>query len=42
MTPTDYEIARLVSLALLLFAIFCLPAAIAEYRNSTKKQDNDQ
>ena len=39
MTPTDYEIARLMSLALLLFALSCIPAAIAEYRN---QQDDDQ
>lgn len=43
MTATDYEIARLMSLALLLFAIFCGPAYLAERkRNSTKEQDNDQ
>lgn len=37
MTPTDYEIARLMALALLLFAFGCIPAAIAEYRNQQDK-----
>lgn len=39
MTPTDYEVARLMAIALLLFAFGCIPAAIAEYRN---QQDDDQ
>lgn len=34
MTPTDYEIARLISLTLLIFALACIPLAILEKRRN--------
>ena len=37
MTPTDYEVARLISIALLLFALGCGPLYFAERR----KREND-
>lgn len=40
MTPTDYEIARLASIALLLFALGCVPLYIAERKR--QQQDNDE
>lgn len=45
MTPTDYEIARLISLALLLFAFWCIPLYFAERRQNLERQqqqDTDQ
>lgn len=33
MTPTDYEIARLAALTLLVFILGCGPAYLAERRN---------
>ena len=38
MTPTDYEIARLISLALLLFALGCGPVYLAERRQNLERQ----
>ena len=39
MTPTEYEIARLASIALLLFALGCIPLHFLERH---QQQDNDE
>jgi hypothetical protein len=40
MTPTDYEIAKLMALALFIFALGCGPLYLAERKR--QQQDNDQ